>query len=170
MPKLFLVIVGSGGEQPRLTDLACGLGISDHVLLCGERSDVEEILAAFDVFALPSRTEGTPMTLLEAMAAELPIVATAVGGIPEIVEDEKEGILVRPSADERDFEDRFTGALRRVLADERLRRSLTARAAVRVRRDFAFDSVFGRYRSLYHALLEKRAGKNPCPTDWVHGR
>jgi glycosyltransferase involved in cell wall biosynthesis len=153
IPALFVVIVGSGDEQPRLVALARDLGVSDRVILCGERKDVEAILPAFDVFALPSRTEGTPMTLLEAMAAEVPIVASAVGGIPEILERDLEAILVTRSTDEREFETRFTGALHGILVNGDLVASLTGRAARRVRRDFAFDSIFGRYRALYHALL-----------------
>jgi glycosyltransferase involved in cell wall biosynthesis len=89
-----LAIAGEGPLRGDLTALAERLGVRDRVLFVGARSDVREILAALDVFVLPSRTEGMSNALLEAMAMELPVVATAVGGNPEVVTADVAGVLV----------------------------------------------------------------------------
>jgi len=91
-----LIIVGEGPERKRIEETARGLGADRRVTLTGFLSDPRPYYAIADVFAMSSLTEGSPMALLEAMAARVPVVATAVGGIPEIVQDGESALLVPP--------------------------------------------------------------------------
>src|SRR5574340_951244 len=90
------VVVGEGSEGPRLRAKAQELGLADRVIFTGERSDIPELLSAFDVFALSCDTEGFGLAALEAMAAGLPIVATRVGALPELIQEGVNGLLVPP--------------------------------------------------------------------------
>ncbi len=94
--KCKLWIVGDGPLRSELQELAMAIGISDHVAFLGFQEDVLGIMAGMDAFALPSLTEGTPMALLEAMSLGLPIVASAVGEIPQIIKSGENGLLVSP--------------------------------------------------------------------------
>ena len=91
---LKLIIVGDGPERARLEAAVEEYGLSERVVFTGQVSDVGLYYATADVFALPSQSEGSPNVVLEAMAAKLPIVATAVGGVPEILEDSETALLV----------------------------------------------------------------------------
>jgi glycosyltransferase involved in cell wall biosynthesis len=91
------VVVGDGPERPSLQTLASNLGIADRVTFTGIRSDVDEILRLSDVFVLPSRTEAFPNVILEAMASGLPVVATDVGSVRELVDEGKTGYRVPPN-------------------------------------------------------------------------
>lgn len=95
-PMLQVLVVGDGSERPRLEQLADSLGIGAWVTFTGTRDDVPQLLAAMDVFAVPSRTEGLGVVAIEALAAGLPVLASRVGGLPEIVEDGKCGRLLPP--------------------------------------------------------------------------
>lgn len=94
--RVKLVIVGDGPEKVRLERQVKANGLSGKVVFAGFRTDIENWYPAFDVFALPSLTEGTPLALLEAMAAGVPVVASATGGVPGIITDCVNGILVQP--------------------------------------------------------------------------
>jgi glycosyltransferase involved in cell wall biosynthesis len=124
MDDALVLIAGEGPELDRLRGLSASLGIEGRVHFLGKRSDIDQVLAALDVFALSSFSEGTPMTLIEAMAASVPIVSTAVGGVPEIVRDGVEGLLVSGTPPdlsrgdrENEYVDRFAAALIRALTD-----------------------------------------------------
>ena len=95
-PPARLIIIGDGPERNKLDQLVKELGQKDRVLLTGAIPDAAKLLHAFDIFVLPSRKEGLPYALLEAMAAGLPIIATAVGSVPEIIEQQENGLLVPP--------------------------------------------------------------------------
>jgi len=95
--KVNFVIIGDGPLHRQLKEEALSLGIEDRVVFTGERDDVPYLLPAFDVFVLSSLTEGFPLTILEAFAAGCPVVATRVGGIPEIIRDNVNGLLVEPA-------------------------------------------------------------------------
>ncbi len=114
-----LLLVGEGPERPALEGQAQSLGVQRQVLFAGFRANAESWLPAFDIFALPSLTEGTPMALLEAMAAGVPVIASAVGGVPRVVTDGLNGLLV-PAADTS----RLVAGLRRLMEDGGLRRQL----------------------------------------------
>ena len=138
-------IVGDGPDRAGLEPEARGV-----VELLGERDDVPEQLAASDVFALASRSEGMPVSVLEAMAAGLPVVATAVGGIPELVVDGETGLLV-PASDEGALAE----ALRRVLGDADLRRRLGATGRRRVEEEFDLP----RFRQAHVELYERELAR-----------
>jgi glycosyltransferase involved in cell wall biosynthesis len=97
-PNLLLVVAGDGPLRRRLEDEAQQLGVASHVRFIGTRTDMPELMRLFDIFVLPSISEGLPMVLLEALAAGRPVVATNVGGISEVVRDGHNGFLV-PSRD-----------------------------------------------------------------------
>jgi glycosyltransferase involved in cell wall biosynthesis len=122
------------------------------VLFLGERDEVEQILPAFEVFALSSLAEGVPLTILEAMAVGVPIVSTAVGGIPEVLVDGEEARLV--SIDVPDPIGAFTAALKSVLLDQNLRASFRTQALARVKKEFSSEAMLERYRALYCETVE----------------
>ncbi len=142
-------IAGRGAEEARLRTMAAGNGIAHRVHLLGFRDDIPALLTACDVFVHPSRSEGLPLALLEAMHAGVAIVATDVGGIGEVVRTEQEAILVPP-----DDEQALARALIRVLDDGRLRARLAGRALARARLDHSVGSMTDRYEQLYgwHAM------------------
>ncbi len=121
--KVKLVLVGEGPERANLESAAQKLGIAKHLVFAGQISDVGPYFALADAMALPSHGEGSPNVLLEAMAAGLPVVTTTVGGIPEIVTDEKSALTLEA----RDVEAMARG-LERVLKDETLAKSLAENA------------------------------------------
>jgi glycosyltransferase involved in cell wall biosynthesis len=124
-------------------------GLSDTVDVRSWLSPAEaaELLAGADVFVLPSRSEGQPMAVLEAMANGLCVVASDVGGIPELIDDGRSGLLVPP-----DDVEALVAALRRVLADAALRAQLGAAARERVLADFDLDVVWRRFDALYQGM------------------
>jgi glycosyltransferase involved in cell wall biosynthesis len=125
--KCKLVIVGDGPERATLEAVARARGINQDVILTGQERDVQPFYAAADVFVLPSHSEGSPNVLLEAMAANLPIVATAVGGVPEIVEHNESALLI-PANDPN----AMAAAIARVLDDPQLVQLLTTNASALV--------------------------------------
>jgi glycosyltransferase involved in cell wall biosynthesis len=142
-----VLIAGRGPELEGLASLARALGAASRVHLLGLRSDVARLLAAADLLVHPSRAEGLPLAILEAMAAALPVVASRVGGIPEAVVDGETGQLVRPCDP-----DVLRDAIRSVLHDPD-RAALFGRAGrARVERHFSLEAMTGRYRALYEAM------------------
>ncbi len=137
-----LTIVGDGPERDRLEELAGRSGQSDRIEFVGERDDVPDILATSDVFALASETEGLSCSILEAMAAGLPIVATKVGGNHELVESGVNGFLV-------DDEGGLADALRRLIGSVEMRRRMGAASLDAVRTRFDWEETFDSYRRLY---------------------
>ena len=138
------LLVGDGPEREALERRIRERGLSDRVQLLGERPDVERLLPAMDVFALSSREEGIPNALLEAMAAGRPVVATAVGGTPEVVEDGETGWLVPPGSAPL-----LADALERVLRDpvEAGRRAAAGRRAVLEHR--SIEAMVSRHEAFY---------------------
>ena len=139
-----LAIAGRGEEEPRLLAQAAASGIAARVHLLGFRSDVADILAAGDLFVMPSLSEGLPLALVEAMSFGLPVVVTRVGGVPEVVTDGVEGTLVPPS------DPAALAAAIRALLDDPARRSREGDAArTRALRDYAIGTMADRYERLY---------------------
>lgn len=97
-PEAHIVILGEGPERSSLIDLARRLAVADRVLFPGFRSDLALLWAEFDLFVLPSLSEGLPLVVLEAMAAGVPCVATRVGGVPEVIRHRETGVLVPPGS------------------------------------------------------------------------
>jgi L-malate glycosyltransferase len=139
-----LVIAGEGAELPTLTALATSLGIADRVVLMGSIDRPERLLGHFDVFALSSNTEQMPYSILEAMAAGLPIVATDVGDVADMVAPENRPFVVTASD-----EARFSAGLARLLTDADERRRLGAANRSRVRRLFTIDKMVAAYDALF---------------------
>jgi glycosyltransferase involved in cell wall biosynthesis len=139
-----LAIAGRGEEEAPLRARAAALGIAERIHLLGFREDIPDILAAADVFAMPSLSEGLPLALVEAMSFGLPVVITRVGGIPEVVTDDVDALLVSPSDS-----DVLAHALRRLLDDPALRRRLGDAARTRARRDYGIATMVDRYERLY---------------------
>jgi glycosyltransferase involved in cell wall biosynthesis len=143
-----LTIVGEGPERQALEALLAELGIGDRARLAGYRSDVTAFLKSLDVYVQPSIQESFGISVLEAMAARLPVVASRTGGIPEIVEDEVTGLLVEPgNAGE------LAAALVRIAGDAALRQRLVSAARARVESSFSIDAAARRYEELYRALV-----------------
>ena len=126
LPAAHLVLVGGGPREEHLRRLVAARGLAGAVTMAGVRDDVSALLAGFDVFGMSSRFEGLPIALLEAMAAGVPPVATSVGGIPEVITDEVDGILVPPADPEA-----LAAAMTRVATDHGLRASLGEAARAR---------------------------------------
>jgi len=150
--KWTLVIVGDGPEHGRLAPAAASFGLSESVIFAGEVNNVQPYYAAADLVVLPSHSEGSPYVLLEAMAAEVPVVATAVGGVPEMVEDEESALLV-PARDPR----AMAQAILRVLTEPELARKLTANAADLVATRFTPETQIRSLVELYRLVLTERA-------------
>ncbi len=144
-PEGWLLLVGEGSLRLALETQAVRLGIGRRTMFLGDRTDVPELLGAMDVFVLSSVSEGLPLTILEAMAAGLPVVSTRVGGIPEAVVDRETGWLVPPK-DPRALAE----ALICALADEAERRRLGARGRARVKACFDLGRMAEAYARAYH--------------------
>lgn len=146
---LTILLAGDGAIRGELEREAARLGLADdRVRFLGFRSDVADLLAAADFFLLPSRTEGLPLSLLEAMSHGLPVVATPVGGIPEVVTPDAEGLFVAV-----DNPAELGSAIYRLATDEALRKRLGLAARERVSRELSFDVMAARYEELYQSLL-----------------
>ncbi len=157
-PDLRLVIVGEGPAREPLLDLARDLGGGDRVILPGPREAPEEVYPAFDVFALPSRSEGLSNTLLEAGASGLPLVATRVGGNLRVVEEGVTGRLV-PAGDA----EALAAALGEILDHPPLRRRMGRAARLRTEEHFGLPRMIRAYDSLYRDVLSARPGSRRLP-------
>jgi glycosyltransferase involved in cell wall biosynthesis len=143
-----LVVVGDGPLREGLARDATRLGIASHVRWLGDLTDVRPVLEALDVFVLPSRTEGMSNALLEAMAMALPVVATAVGGTPEVIADGQRGLLV-PADDP----EAMAAAVARLLDDASLASRLGAAARQIVEEKFGARSMVRQLEAVYAAVV-----------------
>ena len=143
-----LLLVGDGPLRTDLEKQASALGVAERVRFLGVRNDVPALLRAADVFALTSVSEAASLTLLEAMASELPVVVTAVGGNPEIVRDGREGLLA-PRGDAS----AIAAALLQLLGAPDMRRRMGEAGRERVRQRYQLDQTIGGYWNLYLRLV-----------------
>ena len=141
-----LVVAGRGGEETALRAYATAEKLADRVHLLGHRSDVSDVLAAADIFAMPSLSEGLPLGLLEAMFAGKPTVASDVGGIPEAVTSGRDALLVPPGNEEA-----LAAAIRALIVDPALRGRLATAARERATSAFGVDRMADAYVRLYTA-------------------
>jgi glycosyltransferase involved in cell wall biosynthesis len=151
-------IVGDGPERAAVESEIRAAGLEAAVEVTGERRDVPRLLAEADVFVLSSRSEGAPISILEAMAAGLPVVASTVGGVPEIVEDGKTGLLVPPGEAAA-----LAAALELLLADATLRDRLGAAGRTRVRERFDLAQLRRAHVDLYTRELIRAGRPAPIP-------
>ena len=148
-PRAHLVIAGDGEQASELRRLASRLGIADRVHWLGWRADAADLMAALDVFLLPSLREGFGLVLLEAMSRRLPIVASHVGAIPEIVIDGETGILVEP----RNV-DQLAKAMTRLLNDRALRKYMGLLGAARLEEHFSVERMVDGTVAVYEKVLK----------------
>jgi glycosyltransferase involved in cell wall biosynthesis len=162
-PAAHLVVLGRGALHDALRAEAEALGIGDRMHLLGHREDVPRWLAAIDVFVLPSLSEGLPLSVLEAMAAGRPAVVTAVGGVPEVVQDGITGFVVPPASPEA-----LASRILALLRDTALSAAMGAAAQARIRERFSVERMTGDYRAMYRTVLDQgrhRAGRVATVTE-----
>ncbi len=138
------IIIGEGPERKKLENLIKKHELENNVILIGAIPDVRRYLKAFDLFVLPSVKEGQPWAILEAMAAEVPIVATNIAGIPETVENEKSGLLVEPA----DF-DALSKAIEKMLIHPSLAKKCSEKALIAVKEKFNIAEMIKKNEELF---------------------
>jgi len=148
--RVRFLLVGDGPERAGLEEQVRQFALSDHVRFAGFRSDVDAVLSAADLFVLPSLMEGMPNALLEAWAASLPVVASEVGGLAEVVDSERTGLLVPPKNAPA-----LADAIDRVLRDRGLARRLGEAGCQQVRDRFSVATVARNYENLYLRLIRE---------------
>jgi glycosyltransferase involved in cell wall biosynthesis len=144
--------VGDGPERAAQMQRAAALGVGEHIRWPGLLREAARYFLAFDVLVLSSRTEGVPMVVLEAIAAEVPVVATAVGGIPDVVSPNEAMLVASESPDT------LAAAIRFVYEDRAAARRRAQEALSRLNRDFAEAPWLRKYELVYEAARE-RAGR-----------
>lgn len=150
-PALKLLIVGDGPEQPALENLAAQVAIRDRVIFAGLATPPWPYLRLMDVFVLPSLYEGLPNAVLEAMSLGVPVVATDVGGVGEIIEDQRTGLLIRPQDPEA-----IVRAVALLLEQPERAREISEAAKQVVLTRFSLDRMLNEYDVLYEELLAAR--------------
>ena len=145
-----LLMVGDGPERPKAEWLASTHGVSDDVLFLGKQNDVAQFLSLADVLLLPSEIESFGLVALEAMACEVPVIATRVGGLPEVVKHEQDGFLC-----ELGDVDAMASACVRLLENSEYRSNMGRTAREHARRDFCATKVVQVYEDLYHRTIGK---------------
>jgi glycosyltransferase involved in cell wall biosynthesis len=162
--RVMLTVQGWGRDGDRLRALAVNLGIDRQVTFAGfkPRDLLPAVYRAADIFVLPSHSESCAMALLEAMACGLPVVATAVGGTSELVQDGINGCLVPPESPEA-----LAAALARLIADPALRRAMGARNSELVRESYTWPVMANRYLNVYQQAIARRHGHCEAPHDRV---
>jgi glycosyltransferase involved in cell wall biosynthesis len=148
LPNATLVLVGDGPERTRLERLAAELGVAERLVITGWKSDARAYLTTFDIFALPSRWEGMPLSILEAMQAGLPVLATDVGSVAEAVADGETGYVIAP-----DDIDALRARLRRLTADRALRERMGSHARAIALERFTDTAMACRYEEIYRTLV-----------------
>jgi L-malate glycosyltransferase len=154
IPQLRIVLVGDGPLRAGLEMLVEQLGVRDRVLFFGDRRDIPAILASVDITVLPSSSESLSNVIMESMAAGIPVVASDVGGNPELVENGKTGFLF-PPGDEK----QFAVALETLVAQPELRQQFGAAAREWALAEYTIPRVRDRYQDLYHSLLAEKGWK-----------
>ena len=143
-PEARFVLAGDGEMRQFFEDQVRAAGLQEMFVFLGHRTDIPALLASCDIGVLASRTEGLPNAVLEYMAAGLPVVATTVGGVPEIIENEINGLLIPPETPTA-----LSSALLLLLKDEQMRRRLGNAGRERILAQFNFTSVMARLKQLY---------------------
>ncbi len=150
-PKARLTLVGDGPDRHGVEKLIDGLGLHRSVTLTGFRSDIPNLMRCSDIGVLCSETESAPLTLLEGMSTGLPMIATSVGGVLEIVEEGKNGLLVPPKHPEE-----LAQAILRLYRDQKLRKRLGERARKTVLERYTAERVGGREGETFESVSRSR--------------
>jgi glycosyltransferase involved in cell wall biosynthesis len=146
VPALSLALIGGGAEEARLRQRAAALGVTDRVRFAGERPEAARLFAAFDVFAAPSRKEGLPLGVMEAMALGLPVVASDIAGHREVLGEGSTGLVPGTAA-------AFAERLIAVLADADLRGRMAAENRTRARSEFDARDMLAALEGVYREVL-----------------
>ncbi|MFO1000032.1 MAG: glycosyltransferase [Planctomycetaceae bacterium] len=149
IPELRLLLAGDGDQRSAIEQTIRERGLEQTVTLAGTRKDIADLLSASDVFLMSSISEGIPLTVIEAMAARRPVVSTAVGGLPELVEHGVSGMLA-PSGDASSL----AASLVQLYDNADLRRQMADVAAGRAQEKFSLQGMLNSYRDVYHDVLE----------------
>lgn len=147
-PALKVVIVGDGPDRHAIENMVQRFGLQSNVILAGQHSDMPRIYAAMDLFVLPSLNEGLPMTILEAMAASRPVIATSVGAVPKVIKDGETGLLIDPGD-----VNGLRNALVRLLTDSDLCRRLGCAGHDWVSRNYTSEAMALKYRQMYDEVV-----------------
>ena len=150
-PDVQFQIVGDGPCRAELEALVRAMDLEGTVVFLGHREDVADLLCAADAYVLPSRSEAFPNGAIEAMAAGLPVIASGVGGLLELIEPDRTGILVPPGS-----ADAIAIALRRLFTDRNFARRLGEAAQAQVRQRYSFDRMVASFEELYTVSLASR--------------
>ncbi len=145
-----LRIAGAGDAKQSLQRLTSELGVASRVRLVGHVADTRRFYESLDVFALSSRREGLPNVVLEALAMEVPVVATRVNGVPRLIRDGATGVLVDPES-----VDALAGGLMRILGDSDLRAKMAAAGRREVELNYSFTARMEKVRAVYDWLLDR---------------
>lgn len=154
VPEARFVVVGGGPDSEKLTALIAELGIGANVSMLGRRDDIPSVYASLDVMVSPSRLEGLPMAILEGMASACALVATAVGAVPTVVEDNRTGVLV-PAENERTLAEAMVG----LLCDPARRQRLGAAARRLMEEEFSAERMAEDYLRVYREAIDARGAK-----------
>lgn len=153
-PNARFVLVGDGPLRQQVEQQIDALGVRDHFVLLGFRRDITQLLGLFDLFVLPSLSEGLPNAVLEAMACSNPVVATAVNGVIEVVEHEKTGLLIPPADPER-----LAAAVIELLSSPDRLKQMGRSGRERVAKFFSVEQQISKFEMLYHSLYEQKVNK-----------
>lgn len=149
--RVNFLIVGDGPLRRQLENETVALGLENRVVFAGERDDVPVILSALDIFVLPSLTEGFPLAILEALAAGRPVIATRVGGIPEIIADNHTGLLIKPGDPAE-----LALAVAGLLTDRERTLSLARAGQLYVKEKFSAEQMVRRVEEEYLKILRAK--------------
>lgn len=149
-PRIVLLIAGKGEMEQELRQKSERLGIAQHVRFLGARMDWNEILHLLDAYVLPSVWEGMPLAILEAMAAKRPIVATSVGGVPSVIENNRHGLLVPPKN-----ANQLANAISALLRDGAFSKRLAENSRQRFFERFTVEKMISAYEQLYLRMTER---------------
>lgn len=149
-PRATLTLVGDGPQYTRLTQIKDALNLNGRVVFLGTQDTISEILSQADIFVLPSIKEAVPLSILEAMASGLPVIATDVGGVKEVVIHNQTGIIVQPKQPQE-----LAHAILTLMNNETKRKSMAAQGRLRIERYFSQEKFLDTVEKLYEELLHQ---------------
>ncbi len=154
-PQAYFLIIGDGPHREMLKEYALSLGLGERMIFAGFRKDIAACYSALDIFVLPSLLEGTPMALLEAMSAQVPVIATRAGGVGRIISHGENGLLACPGNAEE-----LASAITALLQNPAEARRLSANAFLTVSEKYSGEKMAREYEKIFENILgEKGAGK-----------